>query len=105
MNLRFGQAELACAVERGLDDHAELFQASVDRAVMSWREHLHAQAARATNDTFGFQPGIGLADGHRVNRRTLRNLPHAGQQVAFLEQPTGNQGMDLINDLPVDRHA
>ena len=93
------------AVERRLDRLAKLLLAFVERAVLRGGENLHAQAASAADDAFGFQARIGLADRHRIDRALWATCRTLGSRSPSRSSPPATIAMDLIHDLPVNRHA
>lgn len=104
-DLVFGETELDGAVDGRGGQGAEFLLAVSQRADGAWFEDTHALAADALDDAVEFEPGIGLADGHRVDLGGAGDFANAGEHVAGGESAAGDEGVDLIDELPINRNA
>lgn len=68
-DLGFGQTELMTSGDGQLGELAKLPLALLERDVDGSFRNPHPLAADPLDDPFGFEPGIGLADGHWVDGR------------------------------------
>ena len=69
------------------------------------RRDAHTLAADSLDHAIGFEQPVGLADGHGIDVRRLGDLSHARQEIARRQPPPGDERHDLIDNLPIDRHA
>ena len=92
------------AVEGWGDELAEFLPALAERPAGERAEHPHALAANALDDAVGFKAGVRLADGHRIDFGGQCDLANAGQQIALAKLAAGNEGVHLIDELPIDWH-
>ncbi len=90
---------------RLFDQRPEFLAAIGERAAGAGGPDPHPRAADPLDHPLRLQPGIGLGNGHHVHFQLRRQLPHAGQKFARRQPAAGNQGADLIHDLPIDRQA
>jgi G3E family GTPase len=67
--------------------------------------HHHHPPPVAFENTIGLEPAPGLRDCHRIDPQRRRHLADARHRVAGAEPPASHEGLDLIDELPVDRHA
>lgn len=105
MHVGGAEAQLLGAVEGELGELAELLLPLFEAAGDVGFGDAHALAADAFDDAFGFEPGVGFADGHRIDGCRFGDLANAGEEFAFDQFPARDQGVDLIDELSVDGHA
>ena len=104
-NLGLGEPKLKGAVQGGGDQLAELLPPLAGRAVSRGLADPHPLAPDPFDDAVRLEPGVRLANGHGIYRRKKSHLPDAGKQVARLQLPARDQGVDLVDELPIDRDA
>jgi len=100
-----GEPELRCSVDRWFNELPKLLLAFFECANCLRLRDPHPLPSNTNDGSLGFEPRIGLADGHRVDRRPAGDSPHAGQEIALAQPPPGDQGVDLVDQLPVNRYA
>lgn len=71
----------------------------------AWGIDAHPLSAHQFHDALPFQDGIGFGNGHRIDLQILRQLANRRQECAARQVPPRHLGADLLNKLPVNRHA
>lgn len=105
VDLLFVEAELDGSMDRGGGEVAELLAAFIERAAAVGLEDSHSLAADSFDYPLRFEAGVGLADRHGVNLGRFGDVANAGEHIAGSKPPAGDQGVNLIDELPIDRHA